>query len=274
MDFPKLSVITINLNNVDGLRKTITSVINQIFSDYEYIIIDGGSTDGSVEVIKEYAEKITYWVSEPDNGIYNAMNKGIKQAKGEYLQFLNSGDWLVDEIILSKVFGIPRITDIVYGHLNIIYDRDIKVQRVLKENQLTLINLFNSSLAHPSTFITRKLFNGSLYDESFKMAGDKKFLIEKIIFQNCTIQQIDEIIVNFNIVGISSRPESHTTLKEENDRIFVQVLPPRIAKDFEIYKSNYSDIQSLVNIKKYKLSHFIFKALKRTTRLFMKHFQL
>jgi len=83
----KLSIITVNLNNAAGLQKTIESVITQTFTDYEYIIIDGGSTDGSVDVIKQHADKITYWVSEPDKGIYNAMNKGILQAKGEYCLF-------------------------------------------------------------------------------------------------------------------------------------------------------------------------------------------
>ena len=112
---PKLSIITINLNNAAGLRKTIESVVNQTFTDYEYLIIDGGSTDGSVEVIKEFADKITYWVSEPDKGIYNAMNKGILKARGEYLQFLNSGDWLVDNEVLFRVFSLNHFEDILYG---------------------------------------------------------------------------------------------------------------------------------------------------------------
>ena len=88
----KLSIITINRNNAAGLRRTIESVVSQTYTEFEYIIIDGASTDESVDVIKEYADKITFWVSEPDNGIYNAMNKGILKAKGEYLLFLNSGD--------------------------------------------------------------------------------------------------------------------------------------------------------------------------------------
>jgi len=113
---PKLSIITVNLNNAEGLRKTIESVVTQTFTDFEYIIIDGGSTDGSVEIIKLYADKITYWVSEPDKGIYNGMNKGIMVAKGEYCQFLNSGDWLVNENVLKEVFAD---VDIVYGDLKI-----------------------------------------------------------------------------------------------------------------------------------------------------------
>ena len=88
----KFSIISINYNHSDGLRKTIQSVVNQTFTDFEYIIIDGGSEDGSVEVIKDYSDKITYWISERDKGIYNGMNKGIAQAKGTYINFMNSGD--------------------------------------------------------------------------------------------------------------------------------------------------------------------------------------
>ena len=96
----KFSIITINYNNVEGLRNTIKSVVNQTYTDYEFIIIDGGSTDGSVEVIKEYANIITYWVSEPDKGIYNAMNKGIEVANGEYLNFMNSIFFFKDVLYL------------------------------------------------------------------------------------------------------------------------------------------------------------------------------
>ena len=100
----KFSIITINYNNCEGLRRTIESVVNQTCHDFEYIIIDGGSTDGSVDVIKQYADQIDYWVSEPDKGIYNAMNKGVAVAKGEYCLFLNSGDSLHNNSALAKVF--------------------------------------------------------------------------------------------------------------------------------------------------------------------------
>ena len=90
----KLSIITVNLNNRDGLQRTIDSVVSQTFTDYEWIVIDGGSTDGSRELIGQHQDRFAYWCSEPDKGIYNAMNKGIAHAKGEWLQFLNSGAWL------------------------------------------------------------------------------------------------------------------------------------------------------------------------------------
>ena len=97
----KYSIITVNYNNKEGLRKTIESVISQTFRDFEYIVIDGGSSDGSAELLKEYSDKITYWVSEPDKGIYNGMNKGIAKATGDYLNFMNSGDCFYDQQVLK-----------------------------------------------------------------------------------------------------------------------------------------------------------------------------
>ena len=99
---PELSIITINLNNCAGLQKTLDSVFAQTFTDYEYLVIDGGSTDGSAELIKKQENKFVYCVSEKDNGIYHAMNKGIRKATGDYLLFLNSGDYLVNDEVLSN----------------------------------------------------------------------------------------------------------------------------------------------------------------------------
>ena len=110
----KYSIITINFNNREGLERTIKSVITQTCQDFEYIIIDGGSTDGSIDIIKKYANKIHYWVSEPDNGIYHAMNKGVQFAHGEYLNFMNSGDFFIDIEVLSDLFPFLN-NDIITG---------------------------------------------------------------------------------------------------------------------------------------------------------------
>src|SRR5688500_2837476 len=112
---PKLSIITINLNNISGLIKNFDSVFEQTFKDLEYIIIDGGSTDGSKEIIEKNAAKFSYSVSEKDKGIYNAMNKGIVKEKGEYIYFLNSGDYLVNNEVIDKVFHETEDKDIIYG---------------------------------------------------------------------------------------------------------------------------------------------------------------
>lgn len=267
----KLSIITINLNNATGLCKTIESVVSQTFTDYEYIIIDGGSTDGSIDVIRKFAHRIHYWISEPDKGIYNAMNKGIFKAQGEYLLFLNSGDWLTEENTLSKVFEIQSDADILYGNMNFVSDSGSTVRRVTDESQLSLAYFFNNSFCHPATFISRKLFNGTLYDESLKIAADKKFFIEKILLQNCSLQKIDEIITNFDMNGITYKTDNNAIVKEENNKILTQLVPPRMLKDLDLYRNNYTDIHTLVKIKKYKLLYFAFKGLKKTATLFQKY---
>lgn len=184
-------------------------------------------------------DKIAYRVSEPDKGIYNAMNKGILQAKGEYLQFLNSGDCLVDETILSKVFEQNTTTaDILYGDMNEIgTNGDIKVQVPLVGDRLTMAN-FNSNthatIQHPSSFIKRALFEKGLYDENYKIIADIKFFIERVIMQNCTVEYLPYVITNFNLEGLSSNPANWSKTIEERARIFAELLPPRILKDYEI----------------------------------------
>ena len=127
----KLSIITINYNNAKGLRQTMSSVLEQSFADYEYIVIDGGSSDGSVQIIEEFENQFKssnagsdlnhrlsfQWISESDNGIYNAMNKGIALAKGDYCFFLNSGDYLVSKTVLESVFSENPTEDIIFGNL-------------------------------------------------------------------------------------------------------------------------------------------------------------
>ena len=174
----KLSIITVNLNDCNGLKKTIESVICQTFTDYEYIVIDGASTDGSVDVIKQYANKITYWVSEPDTGIYNAMNKGILQAKGEYCLFLNSGDWLVENNILEKVFSITFDEDIVYG-----YDKHVGSSKVKCYPEKWNFRVFlDDTLPHVASFIKRNLFyEVAFYNEENKAISDWEFFVLAIV---------------------------------------------------------------------------------------------
>lgn len=234
----KLSIITINYNNIEGLQKTMRSVSEQTFKDYEYIIIDGGSTDGSAEVILHNSRLLTYFISEPDMGIYNAMNKGILQAKGEYLQFLNSGDWLENESVLSKVFDTPRSAEILYGNMNeVLPNGTIELQVPLIGDKLTMAN-FNSNthatVQHPASFIQRSLFDKGLYDEQYRIIADIKFFIDRIILQNCTVEYLPFVITNFNLEGLSSNPVNWAKTIAERERIFSELLPPRILKDYEL----------------------------------------
>ncbi len=114
----KISIITINFNDLVGLEKTFNSVVSQSNTDFEYIVIDGGSTDGSKEFLEQNSDKLAYWISEKDSGVYNAMNKGIKAAKGDYVMFLNSRDFLIDSTIIDKVVkDLDGSTAIYYGNL-------------------------------------------------------------------------------------------------------------------------------------------------------------
>ena len=124
----KLSIITINFNDREGLDKTIQSVINQAYKEFEYIVIDGASTDGSVDVIKKYADKLTHWVSEPDSGIYNAMNKGTQMASGEYCLYLNSGDFLAEDDVLERLFENDFNEDIVSCGLHLFSEKEVSYE--------------------------------------------------------------------------------------------------------------------------------------------------
>jgi len=191
----KLSIITINYNNKNGLEKTIESVVNQTFSDIEYIVIDGGSEDGSVEVIKQYSDKITYWVSEPDEGIYNAMNKGILRAKGEYCLFLNSGDFLANNEVLYKLFEVERQEDLLICRF---YRRNDEGNRIeMKEQKITFLEFYVSSLPHAATLIKRNLFEKiGLYNENNKIVSDWEFFMEALFIHRSSHFVIDDLFLS------------------------------------------------------------------------------
>lgn len=201
----KLSIITINYNNKIGLQKTIDSVISQTFKDYEWIIIDGGSTDGSKELIEKYSSYITYWISEPDKGIYNAMNKGIKVAKGEYLQFLNSGDALYSNIIIDELFKYNIYGDIIYG--NAIFLKKDKTQFLVTPPKKISLSYFVSGhvINHQSTFIKKELFDNNPYNENFQLVSDWEFEIKQAILGK-RYQYIDKVFVWYDYTGLTSQP--------------------------------------------------------------------
>lgn len=224
----KISIITINYNNRDGLQKTIESVIGQTYTDYEYIIIDGGSTDGSIDIINQYKDRIIYWVSEPDKGIYNAMNKGILKTAGEYCNFMNSGDYFYNNSVLEKFFAQKVLNeDIIFGKY--VSSRFPEGSGFSKPD-LTMLDLCRTHPNHQSSFIKKKLFENTLYDESLKLVSDWKFFIEAIILQNCTVRIVDEIIAYYDLNGLSE--VNHKAVKEEHDRVLREFLPERIYQDY------------------------------------------
>lgn len=168
----KISVVTVCYNAVDTIEKTILSVLNQSYTNIEYIIIDGGSTDGTVDVIKKYADRLAYWISEPDRGIYDAMNKGIDIVTGEYINFMNSGDEFYDSNVISLLFNKPNNADVIYG------DTYIILPNYKFRNKNRPLSEFNRTLpfGHQSTFAKSSLMKKFKFDTSFKSAADYYFL--------------------------------------------------------------------------------------------------
>ena len=199
-----LTVITVNLNNASGLEKTLTSLNNQTYKDFELIIIDGDSTDNSVEIINDFASIISKFKKEKDKGIYDAQNKGIKLAKGEYLLFLNSGDYLFDEFVLDKFVNFKNKRDLTVGNVIFEYPNGIKWERKLPK-KLDSKFFFLESLPHPCTFINSKLFKSvGLYDLDFKIAADYDFFLRAIYKFNALISELNFPVAVFSTSGISS----------------------------------------------------------------------
>ena len=226
----KYSIITVNYNNKEGLRQTIESVINQTYRNYEFIVIDGGSTDGSVELLKEYDKQITYWVSEKDNGIYNAMNKGIAKATGDYLNFMNSGDCFFACNVLENVANYQYNADFIVGKD---YHYNQKLQKghaSVQPPRTTMIHFFMATLDHQSTFIKRELFDKSPYDESHRLVSDWIFYTEKIVKENKQVQFIPDIICRREEGGLSE--QQHDKNRQEINDYLHKLLPDGVYQDY------------------------------------------
>lgn len=196
-----ITIVTINLNNKDGLKRTIESVVNQTFFDkVEYVIIDGGSTDGSVDVIKEYDDNIAYWCSEPDGGIFPAMNKSIEHINGDYVLYLNSGDILNKNNVIERVYG-ELDKDIVYGN-----EYKVNNKRILARFPDNLNENFfkKSALPHQSTFIRAELLKERGYSEKWQVLGDWSWLRERIMVDKVSYKHLNFPISDYDLNGFST----------------------------------------------------------------------
>lgn len=230
----KLSIITVNYNDATGLERTIKSVISQTFRDFEFIIIDGGSTDGSVDVIKRYENNIDYWVSESDGGIYQGMNKGLRQAQGEYLNFMNGGDSFHSPDVLDYIFTLSTDADIITGsHAGSIHPN-------VGRNGVTMYDLYTGAIDHQASFIKRELAFRHPYDEKYKIVSDWKFFIEALIMDNCSFYYTDTIVVDVDMTGISNTERQRNN--QERESVLRELLPERILTDYKKYGSIHPDL--------------------------------
>ncbi len=218
----KLSIITINYNNLEGLKRTYESVVSQTCQDFEWIIIDGGSTDGSKEFIEEHQTQFSYWCSEPDKGIYNAMNKGIAKATGEYLQFLNSGDNLVDDNVVAEFLALGCNEDVVTGDMIIDGDEN-NVRKSPEEEDLDFERFYRGTINHSPSYIKKGLFERyGLYDESLRIVSDWKFFLETLVIHNCSYRRWDCKVSCFYTDGISESQKYHELHIKERQGVLSQ----------------------------------------------------
>lgn len=258
----RLSIITINYNNKIGLKATIKSVKNQSFTNYEWIVIDGGSTDGSKNLIESCSSLFSYWVSEHDNGIYHAMNKGIAHAKGDWVLFLNSGDCLFNDNVLDDVFSDEYTEDVIYGNRAVEKDGGYEVNRYPETVSLSFF--YHYSLCHQSTFYRRTLFEEALYDESYSIAGDWAYFLD-LLFKGKSFRHIDVTVALYDNTGISSQ-YSEKQLREI-DRVRTEKIPPHIKPDVEMLEQ-WRFVEHRRSLQ--KLYRMFYRILKEIDRLLTK----
>lgn len=209
---PKVTIITVAFNAADYIEKTLLSVINQTYSNIEYIIIDGGSTDGTVDIIKKYSNKISYWISEPDKGIYDAMNKGINKATGDWINFMNAGDTFYSCESISTICNFLEKTtaEIIYGDANFIYDWGTKIYQALPLNLIIKHMIFS----HQSSFTKTQLLKTQKFSTKYKIAGDYDFFYHQFL-ANKKFLHIPICVANYDAIqGISAR--QHFLAMKEN----------------------------------------------------------
>ncbi len=202
----KLSIITICYNIKDEIERTCQSITTQTNQNFEWIVVDGGSTDGTVDILNKYKDHMTVFISEPDKGIYNAMNKGIKRARGEYLNFMNGGDCFASSDVVENFinFQAENNADIIYGNCDIVNQKGIRNPANIPANVDKLYFYNGYTINHQASFIKRELFNQyGLYNENYRIVSDwEKWIV--FITNNCRFQHWQYVVGNFYLGGISS----------------------------------------------------------------------
>ena len=285
----KLSIVTINYNNAEGLRKTMESVLAQTYTEIEYIIVDGASTDGSVDVIRELATCPTIkWVSEKDTGIYNAMNKGIRMATGEYIQILNSGDILAADEVTERMFqamgngllaideetnrqspiaNLPQIP-IFYGNM-IKVNAQGKVVGKSGYTEYSLRQFYSSTLNHDCAYIRRDLFEEyGLYDENLKIVSDWKWYLQAIGLGRVKPVYVDIDVTIFDDGGISETQLDKRAV--ERRQVLEELLPPAVLWDYDTHAFEMEQMKRLRRWKLYPLVYFIERVCFKFEKWFKK----
>lgn len=272
-----LSIVTINRNNASGLRNTMRSVLGQGYSNFEFVVVDGASTDGSVDVINEYASAFggrLKWISEPDNGIYNAMNKGLSMASGEYVEFLNSGDCLIAADVTERMVQSLDAN----GHPPILYGNMVKSfpdGKRLRDlcfagKEISLLGFYTGTLNHSPAYIRKELFDRfGLYDESLRIVSDWKWYLQVIVLGGVQPVYANIDVTLFDMTGIS---ETNKDLeKAERGKVLEELVPQAVISDYSRYSFAIEQYKRLNRHPwSYKVMWFIERVLFKFEKLEMK----
>jgi glycosyltransferase involved in cell wall biosynthesis len=214
----RFSIITICLNEAENIRRTCESIVSQSFGDYEWIVVDGQSTDGTLEILDQFRERISCLVSEPDSGIYHAMNKGIALASGDYLLFLNAGDYLADQQVLATVAAAGE-EDILFGDLLCIEGEGREFTSVFPD-RLSRYFLLKRMMPHQASFFRRRLFQTyGGFDQSYRIAGDYELFARFLYRHQVSYRHVPKVLAVFMTDGISSQLAQRERRKLENHRV-------------------------------------------------------
>ena len=263
----RITVITVCRNSVDTIERTFTSVLNQHYLPYEYIVIDGASNDGTLGMILKYqrlfeAKNVLFqYVSEPDKGLYDAMNKGIVKATGKFLIFMNAGDQSLNEKVLSKClpYFLQEI-DVISGIGYLSGQKWIPA----KATDLSVAFFLKKSLNHQATFINRKLFQDNLYRTDLKIVGDSVFFFQALIMDNASYVDIPIEIALCEKPGLSGQEKKAFAELEVSIK---GMLPDRMVSDIDFLINYYNPAVRMIGGWLYKM-HFLKKILRfiRTNR--------
>lgn len=212
----KISIITVCKNENTRIRETIESILAQTYENVELIVVDGGSDDGTKQYLESMRDKFSFFVSENDNGIYSAQNKGLSKATGDYALFLNGGDSLCDRNVLKKIFGNGQSADLISG--NMITVREEKTKECISPESVSVAFLLSNTVWHPVTFIRTDLFRKlGNYDESFKLVADYDFFL-RAIMKKASYLHLNYFVSNFYENGASAQQSNIEKIRSEREK--------------------------------------------------------
>ena len=226
------SVITVNRNNASGLEKTIRSVLSQRRDLFEFIVIDGASTDNSIQKIDACRSELAYVVSEPDKGVYDAMNKGIAHASGDYIIFMNSGDEFAAPDVLERASRHAQQADVMVGGV-VTTDSGKDIRSEFPDFDITVYNLMCRTLCHQATFVrTSVLHQVGGFDLQFKVVADWCVVFQALVQHHHTYARLPFVVARYDVTGLSSGTVGAAKIRKEKTR-FLQSRHPYLYADYQ-----------------------------------------